>query len=70
AYVQLARSCAEKGDQRIACVQNRMHALLVKRVREHGCTLDQATVDSWLAMDVDLNAKGLAVWLDRAAKRI
>ena len=65
AYVQLARSCAEKGDQRIACMRNRMHALLVKRVREHGCTLDQATVDSWLAMDVDLNAKGLAVWLDR-----
>ena len=65
AYVQLARSCAEKGDERIACMRNRMHALLVKRVREHGCTLDQATVDSWLAMDVDLNAKGLAVWLDR-----
>ncbi|HKT30967.1 MAG TPA: MBL fold metallo-hydrolase, partial [Gammaproteobacteria bacterium] len=65
AYVQLAHSCAEKGDERIACMRNRMRALLVKRVREHGCTLDQATVDSWLAMDVDLNAKGLAVWLDR-----
>lgn len=68
AYVEIAHRCADQGEQRIACMRNRMHALLVKRVREHGCTLDQATVDSWLAMDVDLNAQGLAVWLDRVAK--
>ncbi|MGH8402320.1 MAG: MBL fold metallo-hydrolase [Gammaproteobacteria bacterium] len=65
AYVQIARSCANAGEQRITCMKIFMHAYLVQRVREHGCTLDQATVDSWLAMDVDLNAKGLAVWLDR-----
>ncbi|MGH8283484.1 MAG: MBL fold metallo-hydrolase [Gammaproteobacteria bacterium] len=65
AYVQIARSCANADEQRIACMKTFMHAYLVQRVREHGCTLDQATVDSWLAMDVDLNAKGLAVWLDR-----
>jgi hypothetical protein len=37
----------------------------VQRVRAHGCTLDQKIVDLWLEMDADLNAKGLAVWLDR-----
>jgi glyoxylase-like metal-dependent hydrolase (beta-lactamase superfamily II) len=68
AYVQIAHTCADKGKQRITCMKTLMHAWLVKRVREHGCTLDQATVDSWLAMDVGLNAKGLAVWLDRVAK--
>lgn len=65
AYVEIARTCADKGEQRIACMKTFMHAWLVKRVREHGSLLDQATVDSWLEMDVDLNAKGLAVWLDR-----
>jgi len=68
AYVEIARSCADKGEQRVACMKTFMHAYLVKRVREHGCILDQATVNSWLAMDVDLNAKGLAVWLDRIAE--
>ncbi|MBU6422346.1 MAG: MBL fold metallo-hydrolase, partial [Gammaproteobacteria bacterium] len=68
AYVEIAHRCAGQGEQRIACMKNFMHAYLVKRVRDHGCTLDQAAVDSWLAMDVDLNAKGLAVWLDRIAK--
>ncbi len=65
AYVGIARNCAGQGEQRGACMKNLMHAYLVKRVREHGCTLDQATVDLWLGMDVELNAQGLAVWLDR-----
>ena len=68
AYVQIAHSCADKGDRRIACMKSMMHAYLVKRVREHGCSLDQAALDSWLEMDVELNAKGLAVWMDRTAK--
>ncbi|MGA9853120.1 MAG: MBL fold metallo-hydrolase [Gammaproteobacteria bacterium] len=65
AYVSLAGACADKGEQRIACMKKLMHAYLVKRVRDHGCTLNQSDVDSWLGMDIDLNAKGLAVWLDR-----
>ena len=68
AYVQIARTCADKDKQRITCMQTRMHAYLVKRARDHGCTLDQALLDSWLAMDVELNAQGLAVWLGRVAK--
>ena len=64
-YVAIAKSLKEAGHARIDKIKNKMHAYLVKRVREHGCTLDQKTLDDWLAMDVDLNAKGLAVWLDR-----
>lgn len=65
AYVRIAQDCADAGADRVEKMKHKMHAHLVKRVREHGCTLDQATVDLWLEMDVDLNAKGLAVWLDR-----
>ncbi|MDE2195764.1 MAG: MBL fold metallo-hydrolase [Gammaproteobacteria bacterium] len=65
AYVSIAHSCAGRGAERIACMKTLMHAWLVQRVRAHGCTLDQDSVDLWLAMDIDLNAKGLAAWLDR-----
>jgi glyoxylase-like metal-dependent hydrolase (beta-lactamase superfamily II) len=64
-YVHIARDCADAGAGRIDKIKEKMHAYLVKRAREHGCTLDQKTVDEWLAMDVELNAKGLVVWLDR-----
>jgi hypothetical protein len=45
-----------------------MHAWLCERLEAHGCKLDTATRDRWLAMDIDLNAQGLAVWLDRIAR--
>jgi glyoxylase-like metal-dependent hydrolase (beta-lactamase superfamily II) len=64
-YVRIACDCADAGAERIAKIKEKMHAFLVKCVRGHGCTLDQETVDEWLEMDVDLNAKGLSVWLDR-----
>ena len=68
-YVRIARSLADAGETRLEELKHKMHAYLTKRVREHGCTLGQSTVDSWLAMDVDLNAKGLSVWLDRMKGR-
>lgn len=62
--VEIAETSAAETD-RIGSMKHQMHAWLTRRVREHGCSLDQESVDSWLEMDVDLNAKGLAVWLDR-----
>ncbi|HEV2333588.1 MAG TPA: MBL fold metallo-hydrolase [Gammaproteobacteria bacterium] len=64
-YERIAQSLADAGEARLGEIKHKLHAYLVQRVREHGCTLDQGTVDTWLEMDVDLNAKGLAVWLDR-----
>lgn len=64
-YVRMAHSYAGRGQQRIQCMQTAMHAYLVQQVRTHGCTLEQTSVDTWLQMDVELNAQGLAVWLDR-----
>ena len=65
AHVRIAESLKDAGDARLEKIKRKLHAHLVQRVREHGCTLDQPTVDTWLEMDVDLNAKGLSVWLDR-----
>ena len=44
-----------------------LRALYLRRLREHGCTLDDARIAELLAMDVELNAQGMAIWLDRPA---
>lgn len=40
--------------------------LYVGRVARHGCRLDATVVRERLALDVELNAQGMGVWLDRA----
>lgn len=41
-------------------------ALLYRRsLRAHGCLLAEACIADLLAMDVELNAQGLGIWLDR-----
>ncbi len=34
-------------------------------LREHGCKLADGAIDEVLALDIELNAQGMAVWLDR-----
>jgi len=68
AHVRIAQSLKDAGDARLEKIKKKLHAYLVERIRAHGCTLDQKTVDRWLEMDVDLNAKGLGVWLDRVKR--
>lgn len=67
-FVEIARDCADRGEQRRACMRSSMYTYLVQQVRAHSCTLDQPSVDTWLEMDVELNAQGLAVWLDRVQR--
>jgi glyoxylase-like metal-dependent hydrolase (beta-lactamase superfamily II) len=67
-FVRIARDCADRGQLRGDCMRQQMRAYLVEQVRAHGCTLDQKTVDTWLEMDVELNAQGLAVWLERVRR--
>ncbi|HLW74145.1 MAG TPA: MBL fold metallo-hydrolase [Gammaproteobacteria bacterium] len=64
-FVRMAKGLADAGDARTEKLRNKMHAFLVQRVLAHGCTLDPKVIDSWLEMDVDLNVKGINVWLDR-----
>ncbi|MBP9603469.1 MAG: MBL fold metallo-hydrolase [Chromatiaceae bacterium] len=41
---------------------------LVRRVRDHGCDMAESRIRELLALDTDLNAQGLEVWLARRAK--
>ncbi|MBT9486631.1 MAG: MBL fold metallo-hydrolase [Rubrivivax sp.] len=45
-----------------------MRDLFGRSLAAHGSTLDAAALDQLLAMDLELNAQGLAIWLDRAAR--
>jgi glyoxylase-like metal-dependent hydrolase (beta-lactamase superfamily II) len=50
---------------RHAALKQALGALYRERVRTHGTRLPDASIDELLAIDVELNAQGLAIWLDR-----
>lgn len=53
--------------ERHAALCRELTALYLDSLREHGCTLPDAEIAQALAIDIELNAQGLAVWLDRSA---
>jgi len=67
AMVAIARNRA--GDStRHALIMEDLAQLYISRVRAHGCTLDGARIREVLVMDIELNAQGLEVWLDRPSR--
>ncbi len=66
-----ARSMAETArslrghPMRHAALKEALLALYLQGLATHGCTLSPARQTELLAMDVELNAQGLGVWLDR-----
>jgi glyoxylase-like metal-dependent hydrolase (beta-lactamase superfamily II) len=64
AMVAIARKHAGNPD-RHARIMEDLAQLYIARVRAHGCTLDDAGIRDVLVMDIELNAQGLEVWLDR-----
>ena len=65
AMLRIARS-APPGEARHAALKRELEALYMARLRAHGCTLSDERLSELLAIDVELNAQGLAVWLDKA----
>lgn len=65
ASVALARSLRTHAD-RHAALSAGLLGLYVDSLVRHGCELPHDELASLLAMDVELNAQGIAVWLDRA----
>ncbi|WP_368562494.1 MBL fold metallo-hydrolase [Pseudoxanthomonas sp. UTMC 1351] len=64
AMTAIGRDCDGR-DNRHQCMTAALTSLYQDRARKHGCLLDDAGVAQVLAMDIELNAQGLASWLDR-----
>ncbi|HYW92251.1 MAG TPA: MBL fold metallo-hydrolase [Gammaproteobacteria bacterium] len=67
ALAGIARRHAEAGAQRHARIRAEMRAYLGDRLAAHNCRLSASEVDRLMEMDLDLNTRGLEVWLDRQA---
>ncbi|QQP98687.1 MBL fold metallo-hydrolase [Lysobacter enzymogenes] len=67
AMVRIARAAAQAGGEDLhARLSAALADYFLARAREHGSPLDEAQVREALAVDVELNAQGLEVWLARA----
>ncbi|MBB5863791.1 MBL fold metallo-hydrolase [Xanthomonas sp. 3058] len=67
AMTAIALGCAQRAD-RHRCMVAALTELYLERARLHGCRLDDASVAQLLGTDIELNAQGLACWLDRATR--
>lgn len=67
AFVALGQRVRDAGAERHRLLMQGQHALLLPRLRAHGCELPQPRIDSLLRHDYDLNAQGIGVWLERTA---
>ncbi|MDP1543762.1 MAG: MBL fold metallo-hydrolase [Polycyclovorans sp.] len=63
-YLQLARA-APDGDGRHEAIRNSIAALTHRKLRAHGVTLGDDQIEAILGLDIDLNAQGLGVWLEK-----
>ncbi len=66
--VEIVRTHAHDADRHDR-IKDALGALYVGRSMAHGCALSSAEVRELLAMDIELNAQGLEVWVDKADKR-
>lgn len=67
AFVSLAREAAAAGKDRHAALAAGLDRLLLDALQAHGCGLPSARMRELLAVDVDLNAQGLEIWLKKSA---
>lgn len=55
--------------KRKTLMRGQISTLWLKQLREHGCTLSDEQCLDLLEVDIELNAQGLEVWLQRLAKK-
>lgn len=65
AFVAMARPLRDAGEERLARLIEGQRRILHPRLAAHGCRLAPDEIDALLAGDYELNAQGMAVWLDR-----
>lgn len=64
-FVRLAEDVRDVGEARHRLLTDKLKSYLLEKLAIHGCGLDQAAASALLENDVELNAQGLEVWLDR-----
>lgn len=64
AVVDIALRLRES-DDRHERLKQELTLLYTRSLREHGCTLSDERIAFLLTMDVELNAQGMGIWLDR-----
>ena len=64
--VSFAKSL-EPGAARHARLIDGLAAIHLRSLRAHGVTLSEAAIRDLLSLDLELNAQGVAIWLDRTA---
>ena len=62
--VAFARTTS-RGPDRHAALMRGLEAIHLKSLRAHGVTLSDARIRELLGLDLELNAQGIAIWLDR-----
>jgi glyoxylase-like metal-dependent hydrolase (beta-lactamase superfamily II) len=62
--VELGRA-EQHSPQRHAALERGLLAIYSASLADHGCRLDAARISGLLAMDIELNAQGIAIWLER-----
>ena len=67
AMVSLAQACDGGADRHRALVAA-LSGYYLERAQAHACALDDAAVLCLLEIDIELNAQGLEVWLDRGRR--
>jgi len=67
AMVSLAQAC-DGGPDRHRALVAALSGYYLERAQAHGCVLDDAGVLALLHMDIELNAQGLEIWLDRSRR--
>jgi len=67
AMVALTRAAADQPDRHAALMAS-LTDLYAERARAHGWTRGREALCQLLAMDIELNAQGLAIWLDASRR--
>ena len=65
AFVAIAEASGADGEDRAVRIRTALRGYLGERLAGHGCALSDDRVDDVLNMDLQLNAQGLEVWLER-----
>ncbi|MBX3606386.1 MAG: MBL fold metallo-hydrolase [Piscinibacter sp.] len=68
AMVALGRALRDAPD-RHAALQRGLLDLYVERVARHGCSFTRERIAELLAIDIELNAQGMGIWLDKEREK-